>query len=120
MYRDTIWPAGDVDTVWALFEEVKAGGPAIGGLPEELVVAIHNKMPTVTYTASADVTIRAALYPDGVTRVAAALTRLASEHDGVEVFVVAPPKYRLTATDSTKARADARLAAAIATVPTPC
>jgi translation initiation factor 2 alpha subunit (eIF-2alpha) len=120
MYRDTIWPAGDTDTVYALFEEVKAGGPVVGGLPAELAVAIHNKMPAATYTSSADVTIRAALYPDGAARVAATLTRLASEHEGVEVFVVAPPKYRLTATDSTKARADARLAAAIATVPAPC
>jgi translation initiation factor 2 alpha subunit (eIF-2alpha) len=120
MYRDTIWPAGDTDTVYALFEEVKAGGPAVGGLPAELAVAIHNKMPAASYTASADVTIRAAMYPDGATRVAAILTRLASEHDGVEVFVVAPPKYRLTATGSTKARADARLAAAVESVPTPC
>jgi translation initiation factor 2 alpha subunit (eIF-2alpha) len=117
MYRDTIWPIGDTDTVYALFEEVKAGGPVVGGLPAELAVAIHNKMPAATYTTSADVTIRAALYPDGSQRVSATLTRLASE---VEVFVVAPPKYRLTATDSTKARADARLAAAIATVPAPC
>lgn len=122
MYRDTIWPIGDLNDVWTLFEEVKAATPGEErmGLPTGLVVAIHTKMPTASYTASADVTIRAALYPDGAARVAAILTRLATEHEGVEVFVVAPPKYRLTVTDSTKARADARLAAAVATVPTPC
>ena len=129
MYRDTIWPIGDPNDVWTLFEEVKAIGTGSGeecdgkstmGLPHELVTAIHNKMPEATYTATADVMIRAALYPDGAARVAAILTSLATEHEGVEVFVVAPPKYRLTATDSTKARADARLAAAVATVPTPC
>lgn len=123
MYRDIIWPLGQTSTaVWELFEEVKAEGShqTPHPLPAELVTAILNKMPTASYTASADVTIRFALYHDGAARVSAALTRLAAEHPGVEVFVVAPPKYRLTATDVTQARANARLAAAVSAVPTAC
>jgi translation initiation factor 2 alpha subunit (eIF-2alpha) len=120
MYRDLIWPRSAEENLYTLFEEIKAAGPdadmTVWALPAELVTAVHAKMPEATYTASADVTIRFAPFHDGAARVAAALTELA-KREGVEVFVVAPPKYRLTATDKTQARADARLAAAVAAVP---
>jgi len=125
MYRDVIWPrsADEVNnssTLYRLFEEIKAAGPDADSscwiLPAELVAAIHAKMPEATYTASTEVTIRYAPFHDGAARVAAALTELA-QRDGIDVVIVAPPKYRLTATDKTQARADARLAAAVAAVP---
>ena len=117
MYRDVIWPRSAEEDLYTLFEEVKAAGPVADvSLPAELVAAIHAKMPEASYTASADVTIRFAPFHDGAARVAATLTELAGR-EGVEVFVVAPPKYRLTATDKTQARAEARLAAAVAAVP---
>lgn len=122
MYRDVIWPRSAEEDLYTLFEEVKAAGPDsdVGSdLPAELVAAIHAKMPEASYTASADVTIRFAPFHDGAARVAATLTELAAR-PRIEVFVIAPPKYRLTATDKTQARADARLAAAVAAVPVAC
>jgi len=128
MYRDVIWPrsADEVNndsSLYRLFEEIKAAGPDADSsrwiLPSELVAAIHAKMPEATYTASADVTIRFAPFHDGALRVAAVLTELAGR-EGIDVVVVAPPKYRLTATDKTQARAEARLAAAVAAVPPAC
>jgi translation initiation factor 2 alpha subunit (eIF-2alpha) len=121
MYRGLIWPlTAETGDLYSLFEEIKAAGsgadPMGWALPAELVTAVHAKMPEATYTASAEVSIRFAPYHDGAARVAATLTDLA-KREGVEVFVVAPPKYRLTSTDKTQARADARLAAAVAAVP---
>jgi translation initiation factor 2 alpha subunit (eIF-2alpha) len=118
MYRDVIWPLSAQTDVYTLFEEIKAGA-ASDDLPAELVAAIHAKMPEATYMASTEVTIRFAPFHDGAARVAATLTELAGR-EGVEVYVVAPPKYRLTATDKTQARADARLAAVVSAVPVAC
>lgn len=116
LYRDVVWPLGK--DPYAIFEEVRAGGSDTN-LPPALVTAIHQKLPEATYTKSEEVMLRFGLYHDGVGRLNAALQHLAAL-ENIQVVVVGAPKFRLTATDKTPARAAARLAAAVAQVPVPC
>jgi translation initiation factor 2 alpha subunit (eIF-2alpha) len=88
-------------------------------LPEALLTAIKAKMPPTTYTADREVMLRFGAYHDGLARLRAALAALAAK-EGVEVFLVAPPKYRVVARDRTPVRAASRLAAACEGLPTPC
>lgn len=123
LYRDVVWPldlAGHSD-LYALFEEfrMRIEDDVDTGLPPELVAAIRVKVGLTPKTAEREIMLRFGPYHDGVARLQKALARLASI-DGIEVFVVAAPKFRLVATDKTTARATARLEAALATVPTPC
>lgn len=115
LYEQHIWPLEDP---YALMEEIRAGGDA-GALPAELVAAVMAKFPEASYTATEDVMLRFGTFHDGAARLTAALQTLA-EREGIQVLVVAPPTYRLVATDKTPARAAARLAAARAAVPAVC
>jgi translation initiation factor 2 alpha subunit (eIF-2alpha) len=115
LYREHVWPLEDA---YATFEEVRAAG-ASDSLPPALVTAILAKMPEATYTKEQDVLLRFGMFHDGVRRLEAALTAIA-ETEGIQVFVVAPPTYRVRATDKTPGRAAERLAAVIATLPKPC
>lgn len=116
LYRDCVWALGE--DPYAVFEEVRAGGSE-ATLPPALVTAVNQKMPEATYTKSEEVMLRFGPYHDGVARLNAALQRL-SALESIQVVVVGAPKFRLTATDKTPARAAARLAAAVALVPVPC
>jgi translation initiation factor 2 alpha subunit (eIF-2alpha) len=121
LYRDAIWSLPpDVD-VYGLFEDVRAceeGEALPAAFPPALVAAIRSKLPAASYTAEQEIMLRFGPYHDGAERLTAELRRLAAL-DGLAVFVVAPPKYRLVATDKTRARADARLVAALASIPAP-
>jgi translation initiation factor 2 subunit 1 len=117
LYRDVVWTLGE--DPYAVFEEVRAGGAVAATLPPALVSAVNQKMPEATYTKSEEVMLRFGPYHDGVVRLNEALQRL-SALESIQVVVVGAPKFRLTATDKTPARAAARLAAAIALVPVPC
>ena len=122
LYRDVVWPldlAGHSD-LYALFEEfrMRIEDDVDTGLPPELVAAIRVKVGLTPKTAEREIMLRFGPYHDGVARIQAELERLASL-EGIEVFVVAAPKFRLVATDKTTARATARLEAALATVPAP-
>lgn len=123
LYRDVVWPLdleGFRDTL-AYFEEMRMrledGGAT--GLPLELDAAIRAKVALTPKTAEREIMLRFGQYHDGVARLQAELERLAAL-DGIEVFVVAAPKFRLVATDKTNARATARLEEVLATVPAPC
>ena len=115
LYREHVWPLEDA---YATFEEVRAAGAA-ATFPPALVAAILAKMPEASYTKEQDVMLRFGTFHDGVRRLEAALSTIA-EKEGIQVFVVAPPTYRVRATDKTPARAAERLAAVVATLPTPC
>lgn len=131
LYREIVWPRLLAVTtegteiplksdIYELFEEVRAceeGAPLPISLPEELVTAIRKKMPESHYTAEREIFLRFGPYADGVQRLNAELQRLA-QIEGLQVFVVAPPKFKIVATDKTKARAEARVAAV--TVPAIC
>jgi len=117
LYRDVVWPLGE--DPYSVFEEVRAGGAVAATLPPALVAAVNQKMPEASYTKSEEVMLRFGPYHDGVARLNVALQRL-SALESIQVVVVGAPKFRLTATDKTPARAAARLAAAIALVPVPC
>lgn len=119
LYREIVWPRLTLgENVYELFEEIRAtdeGSPT--ELPEELVTAIRKKMPESHYTAEREIFLRFGPYADGVQRLNAELQRLA-QIEGLQVLVVAPPKFKIVATDKTKARAEARVAAV--TVPAIC
>jgi len=120
LYRSVIWSRSSSE-IYQLFESIKAGGISTiegDGVTEDLVKAIHAHMPEVAYTKEHDIMIRFGTSSNGVARVAAELERLAAI-EGIQVFVVAPPKYKLDATDVSEASAIKRLADAVATVPEP-
>lgn len=128
LYRDVVWPLmewiaeqEDEDRprdVLAVFEAVRGGGESPIPIPPALHAAIMQKLPAPTWRQEAEFMMRFGTFHDGAARVAATLTRL-SQMPGIEVHVVAPPKYRLVATAATKAEAAALLAAAQATIPDP-
>jgi translation initiation factor 2 alpha subunit (eIF-2alpha) len=129
LYRDVVWPLiewleeeqEDEDgphDVLAVFEAVRGGDAAPVAIPPALHAAIMQKLPAPTWREEAEFMMRFGTFHDGAARVAATLTRL-SQMPGIEVHVVAPPKYRLVATATTKAEAAALLAAAQATIPDP-
>jgi len=128
LYRDVVWPLmewiaqqedeGRSHDVLAVFEVVRGGGESPILIPPALHAAIMQKLPAPTWREEAEFMMRFGTFHDGAARVAATLTRL-SQMPGIEVHVVAPPKYRLVATATTKAEATALLAAAQATIPDP-
>ena len=123
LYCGTVWPLdleGFRDTL-AYFEEMRMRleDGVETGLPAELDAAIRAKVGLTPKTAEREIMLRFGPFHDGVARLQAELERLAGL-EGIEVFVIAAPKFRLVATDKTNARASARLEAALATVPAPC
>lgn len=134
MYTNTVYPTqtkieDDDDfrsrypDVLAVFEAIRAGANPYAGtdvmIPAALVSMIHAKLPAPVFCEECEITVRFGTAHDGAERVSSELTRL-SELPGIEVFVVSPPKYRLTATASTKQEAIALLEAAKAVIPAPC
>jgi translation initiation factor 2 alpha subunit (eIF-2alpha) len=124
LYSTVVWPMRDQEEdVHNQFEEARIamedGAPTRSELTAELLAAIKAKMPPVTYTADREILLRFGTFHDGVERLRAALTELAAK-EAIDVFVVAPPKYRVTAKDRTPARAASRLEAALTGLPTPC
>lgn len=81
-------------------------------LPAALVRAIHTKLPERTYTAVKEVRLQYAIGGGSVADLNATLRRLAAL-EGIQVFVTAPPLYRIVATDRSPASAAARLATAV-------
>lgn len=124
LYGEVVWPLHDegVD-VYEQFEEARiALEDGTATRPEfsaTLLAAIKAKMPPTSYSADREITLRFGTFHDGVARLRAALATIAAI-DAVEVFLVAPPKYRVVAKDRTPARAAARLAAACERLPIPC
>ena len=122
LYSEVVWPLQDAEKdVYAEFEAARIAmeDSAPTHFTEELLAAIKAKMPPVTYTADRDVLLRFGTFHDGVDRLRATLTALAAK-ENIEIFVVAPPKYRVTAKDRTPARAAARLETAVQGLPAPC
>lgn len=124
LYRDVVWPLRDAEEdVYTLFEETRVAledsAPTRPEFSVTLLAAIKAKMPPATYTADREIMLRFGTFHDGVARLRAALSAIATK-EGIEVFLVAPPKYRVVARDRTPARAAARLAVACEGVPTPC
>lgn len=81
-------------------------------LPQSLVRAIYSKLPERTFTAVKEIQLKFTIGGKTVTDLNNALRRLANMEQ-IQVFVTAPPLYRIVATDKTQARADARLQAAL-------
>lgn len=81
-------------------------------LPQSLVRAIYSKLPERTFTAVKEIQLKFTIGGKTVTDLNNALRRLATMEQ-IQVFVTAPPLYRLVATDKTQARAEARLQAAL-------
>jgi translation initiation factor 2 alpha subunit (eIF-2alpha) len=70
------------------------------------------RLPEPVCNRSAEITLHFGAYHDGVEHLNARLQELAAM-EGITVTVVAPPKYRITATGRTVAEAEGRLAAAV-------
>jgi translation initiation factor 2 alpha subunit (eIF-2alpha) len=106
LYREWVWNV-DVEDQYARFEEIRANleDSDEETLPPELIAVLRTKMPLVPQSVHADIQLLF-LTSDGSARLSAELRRLAAM---VTVIVVAAPKYRLVATDVTRARAQARL-----------
>lgn len=124
LYNDIVWPMRDAEEdVYAQFEEARIamedGVPTRPEFTPALLAAVRAKMPPVTYTADREIMLRFGTFHDGSARLHAALTELAAK-EGVEVYIVAAPKYRVVARGRTPARAAARLADACVGLPTPC
>jgi translation initiation factor 2 alpha subunit (eIF-2alpha) len=118
IYEKHLWPIGIDAELFAFFEQVRAGNQE-HDLPPSVVSEIMTRMPPPVFTASNERVIRFGLQHDGVAQLTATLTRLAAM-EGVQVFNVAPPKYRLVASGSTQEEADRRLVIASASIPAPC
>ena len=116
LYRAFVWPTGHAAAI-TRFQAVRAGVDATAavGLPTGLVEAIMSRLPEPIHTRSGDITLHFGTYHDGVERLNAELQRLAAL-PGITVTVVAPPKYRITATGRTPAEAERILAEAIRSV----
>lgn len=124
LYSDVVWPMRDrEEDVYTRLEEARiAMEDGVATRPEltaEILAAIKAKMPPTTYTAERELMLRFGIFHDGAARLKAVLTELAAK-EGIEVFLIAPPKYRAVARDRTPARAAARLAAACEGLPMPC
>ena len=119
LYRDFVWPQGEDITAW--LERIRVGEltAEANGIPAEFVATVMLRYPMPSYTEATDITVRFGVFHDGVERLNAFLQELAAR-PGIQVIVTAPPKYRVTATDVTRERAAAALAAAIALVPPVC
>lgn len=102
------------------FEEVRIAKEDGAAIPDiytpALVTAIQQKMPVVTHTAEKEIVMRFGCVTNGVDRLNQELNRIAAI-PGIRVFIVAPPKYKLVATDRTPTRAAALLDSVA--VPTP-
>jgi translation initiation factor 2 alpha subunit (eIF-2alpha) len=116
LYKAHVWNHESIDVVWARFEEIRAGEPATE--PAELVAAIHQKLPMPVHVAEREVIVRFGLDPAGAARVSTVLRDLAAM-EGVQVFVVAPPRYRIVIKEKTPARASARLEEVCSFIPAP-
>jgi translation initiation factor 2 alpha subunit (eIF-2alpha) len=108
-FYEHIWNHNTRDT-YGLFETARTMEIE---LPAELLAIIHQKIQVKTYTAEKEVIIRFGIYPDGVQRLVSELNRISSM-EGISILVVAPPRYKITASSSSLVDADARLSAALA------
>ncbi len=118
VYEEHLWPLVD-EELFALFESIRAGGQVPDGFPASIVAEIMARMPAPVFTASAERMIRFGQFHDGLDRLNAILKRMAAL-EGIQVHVLAPPKYRIQASAGTQEEADNRLAAAVAAIPAPC
>jgi translation initiation factor 2 alpha subunit (eIF-2alpha) len=124
LVREVVWPleAAGV-SVSALLEETRIqledGAATHPALPPEVLAAVRAKVPLIPHTAEKEVTLRFGTYHDGAARLQATLRDLAAQ-EGIEVYVIAAPKFRIVAQDKTPARAAARLESVLATLPMPC
>lgn len=116
LYEAHVWPY-TIDEVYERFGAVKAAPETASIYPVALVRAIEHHVAMPVKIAEREVMIRFGTAHDGVAQLNAVLKTLAAR-EGITVFVLAPPRYRVVATDKTEALAAARLAAAIATLPT--
>lgn len=118
LYGAFVWSAEEgVDghaAAMERFQAVRAGvDPAAAvGLPVGLVNAIMLRLPEPVCNRSTEITLHFGAFHDGVERLNARLQELAAM-EGITVTVVAPPKYRITATGRTVAEAEGRLAAVV-------
>jgi translation initiation factor 2 alpha subunit (eIF-2alpha) len=122
IYSEYIWTLPEEVDRYAAFEEVRALEADEENpyeFPTALVEAIHKKMSALTYTADEEVTLRFGTFHDGVQRLNEELARIASLPN-IQVIVIAPPKYKIVATDKTPARAAARLKEVVAALSPPC
>lgn len=119
LYRDFVWPQGEAITAW--LERIRVGEltAEADGIPAEFIATVMLRYPMPSYTEATDITVRFGVFHNGVERLNAFLQELAAR-PGIQVVVTAPPKYRVTATDVTRERAAAALAAAVALVPAVC
>lgn len=118
LYTEHLWPRVD-DELFSFFEGIRGGVPAPVNFPTVIITEIMARLPAPVFTASSEHMIRFGQYHDGLARLNAELKRLAAL-EGIQVHVLAPPKYRLVASAPTQEEADARLAAAVASLPNPC
>jgi translation initiation factor 2 alpha subunit (eIF-2alpha) len=118
VYEAHLWPLVD-DELFSLFESIRAGAQPPDEFPAAVVAEIMARMPAPVFTASAERMIRFGHLHDGIARLNAELKRLAGS-EGIQVHVVAPPKYRIMATAGTQEEANNRLAAALTPIPAPC
>jgi translation initiation factor 2 alpha subunit (eIF-2alpha) len=116
LYKAHVWNHESIDVVWSRFEEIRAGEPTTE--PAELVAAIHQKLPMPVHVAEREVIVRFGLDPAGAARVSTVLRDLAAM-EGVQVFVIAPPRYRVVVKEKTPARAAARLEEVCTKIPAP-
>lgn len=116
IYAEHVWPQGEDVTAW--LERIRIGEES-EGIPPEFIAAVMLRYPMPSYTEATDITVRFGVFHDGVARLNAYLQELAAR-PGIQVVVTAPPKYRVTASDVTRERAAAALAAAVATLPAVC
>lgn len=121
VYRDVIWPLEEEydGDVWAGIEDIRAGETPHTSIPEGLRTEIMERVAAPVHQASAEVTLRFGKWHDGAARLTACLRDLASR-ENVEIYVVAPPKYKIVVTAPTKARAAARLTDIQAELPSAC
>ena len=118
VYEAHLWPLVD-DELYGLFEQIRAGAQPPDGFSADIIAEIMARLPAPVFTASAECMIRFGQLHDGIARLNAELKRIAGS-EGIQVHVLAPPKYRVLATAGTQEEADRRLAAAISAIPVPC
>lgn len=91
---------------YSFFEQILVGEQTCTN--ETLQKAIQQRMDMPSVTVEKEIRIQTNT-PNGVQDVTDRLTQIASQ-PGVKVFIVAPPVYRITATASTKIKAEELLA----------
>jgi translation initiation factor 2 subunit 1 len=102
---EMLWGKYETDILYPVFEEIRAGVRQTEDIPVTLVKAIEERMPATLFTQEAEMIITFPKEKNGAEKVVAKLDRL-SQMEGVKVFVVAPPKYKIVVSSQTKAKAE--------------